>query len=181
MDNQQDIQQKTPQEKKIIELEEQLLTANKDIESLMNINLKLGYSTRLLTEFHMSKEEKLDFAETIDAAKDSAEVKKIYETYNKAFFNESLDDELDEFQWLPGFKEKIRHYFAVSLGYDIVSEIGDNLSLIASYFTLENKIRNTPDAAVRKPMTEKLLKDREATLIAMDNIINIINSFNDES
>jgi hypothetical protein len=134
-----------------------------------------------MSEFHLTQDEKLQIGDALDNAQNSDEVVEIYEKYRSQFLNKALDDESSDFQWSPGFKENLRHYFAVSLGYDIVSEIGDSLGVVADYFALENKIRNTPDAAIRKPMTEKLLEDREQTLAALDTIINIINSFNQDS
>jgi hypothetical protein len=173
--------QETPEQKKIRDLEADLLNANNERDSLMFINLKLGYSTRLMSEFHLSQDEKFDVGEALDAAQDSGEVKSVYENFKKTFFNKALDEDSSDFQWSPGFRDKLRHYFAVSLGYDIVSEVRDSLSVITEYFALENKIRTTPDAALRKPMTDKLLSDREQTLVALDKIINIINGFNEDS
>lgn len=173
--------QETPEQRRIRDLEVELLNARAEIDNLKFVNIALGYSTRLMSEFHLSQDDKDKLADAIDSAKDSAEIKEIYEKFNAAFFNKALNEESADFQWSPGFKENLRQYFAVSIGYDIVSEIGDNLSIIADYFALENKIRSTPDAALRQPMTDKLLKDREPTLISMDKIINIINSFNEVS
>jgi len=173
--------QETPEQRRIKELELELFNVKSERDGLTFINAALGYSTRLMSEFHMSHEEKILIGETIDNAKDSNEIKDIYDKFHAAFNNKALDEDSADFQWSPGFKENIRHYFAVSLGYDIISEIRDNLPRIVDYFALENKIRNTPDAALRKPMTDKLLKDRESMLESMDKIINIINSFNEAS
>jgi hypothetical protein len=173
--------QETPEQKRIKDLEVEVLTLEQDRDGLILINIKLGYSTRLLSEFHISQEEKILIGEAFDEANGSNKVKEVYEKFQNYFLNKALDENSSDFQWSPGFKENLRHYFAVSLGYDIVSEVRDNLPVITEYFALENKIRKTPDASIRKPMTEKLLKDREAMLIAMDKIINIINSFNEES
>ena len=173
--------QETPEQARIRQLELDLHNANTEIDNLTFINTALGYSTRLMSEFHLSLDDKIKLADAIDSAKDSVEIKEMYEKFSAAFYNKALNEESADFQWSPVFKENLRQYFAVSLGYDIVSEVGDNLSVIADYFTFENKIRSTPDAALRQPMTDKLLKDREPTLIAMDNIINIINSFNEVS
>lgn len=173
--------QETPEQRRIRDLEVELLNAKIEIDNLTFVNISLGYSTRLMSEFHLSQDDKSKLADAIDSAKDSSEIKEIYEKFNAAFFNKALNEESTDFQWSPGFKENLRQYFAVSIGYDIVSDIGDNLSVIADYFALENKIRSTPDASLRQPMTDKLMKDREPTLIAMDKIINIINSFNEVS
>ena len=173
--------QETQEQKRIKELELELFNSKAEIDRLIFINTSLGYSTTLMSEFHMSHDDKIILGESLDSANSIIEIKDMYDKFRATFHNKSLGDDSADFQWSPGFKENLRHYFAVSLGYDIVSEIGDNLSLIANYFTLENKIRNTPDASLRQPMTDKLLGDREAMLIAMDNIINIINSFNPPS
>ena len=171
--------QETPEQKRIRDLEAELAGYKTDLQTLTLINIKLGYSTRLMSEFHLSQDEKIEIGDAIDMAQNSDEVIEIYNGYKKKFFNKALDEESSDFQWSPEFKDKLRHYFAVSLGYDIVSEIGDNLAVVADYFALENKIRNTPEANLRKPMTDKLLGDREQTLAALDKIIDIINSFNE--
>ena len=173
--------QETPEQRKIKELESELYDVKQERDALTFINIALGYSTRIMSEFHMSQEEKALIGETIDEAKDSNQIKEIYDKFHAAFNNKALDDDSSDFQWSPGFKENIRHYFAVSLGYDIISEVRDNLAPIVDYFALENKIRKTPDAALRQPMTDKLLSDREKMLESMDKIINIINSFNEVS
>ena len=179
MDNQEI--QETPDQRKIKDLELELFNIKKERDGLTFVNQALGYSTRLLSEFHMSLDDKSKLADALDSAKDSGEIKDMYEKFNAAFFNKALNEESADFQWSPGFKENLRQYFAVSLGYDIISEIRDNLPLITAYFALENKLFNTPEGALRKPMTEKLLSDREGMLISMDKIINIINSFNEDS
>lgn len=173
--------QETPEQKRIKDLEFELLNSNEENNRLIFINTSLGYSTSLMSEFHMSQDDKVNLGISFDSAKNTDEIKDIYEKFRTAFINKNLDEDSADFQWSPKFKDNLRHYFAVSIGYDIVSEIEVNLHLIASYFTLENKIRSTPDAAIRQPMTDKLLGDREAMLIAMDNIINIINSFSEQS
>jgi len=173
--------QETPNQKIIKNLEVELLNANSERDSLMFINIKLGYSTRLMSEFHISQDEKIDIGEALDNAKDSVEVKEVYDNYYKMFHNKALGEESGDFQWSPGFGEKLRHYLAVYAGFDVVSEVRDNLFVITEYVALENKIRTTPDASLRQPMTDKLLRDREQTLISLDKIINTINSFNEVS
>jgi hypothetical protein len=168
-------------EQKILSLESEIYNANENIKALTLVNFKLGYSIRLMSEFHISQSEKIKIANSFDDAKNVDEIKAVYEKYKNDFINNSLDEDSSDFQWSKEFQNNLRHYFSVSIGYDIISEIANNLSVIAKYFALENKIRRTPDSALRNPMTEKLLKDREETLIAMDNIINMINSFNKES
>lgn len=170
--------QETPEQARIRQLELELHNANTDISNLIFINTTLGYSTRIMSEFHLSLDDKKKLADAFDSAKNSDEIKEIYDKFNTAFLNKSLNEESSDCQLSPSFKDNLRQYFAVSLGYDIVSEIADNLYIIADCVALKNKIRSTPDLALRQPMTDKLLKDREPTLIEIDNIINIINSFN---
>jgi len=170
-------EQDTKEQVKIKNLELELEQSKADIKNLELINLKLGYSTMFLAEFHASKSEKLEVCNDIENANNEKEIREYYEKHKKICFNDALDEDSEDFQWSPGFKENIRHYFAVSLGYDIVSEVRDELVIISKYFSLENKIRATPDAALRKPMTDKLLEDREETLVSLDKIINMINAF----
>lgn len=169
----------TPEELKIRQLEVDLLNAKTEIDSLHLINNKLGYSTKLLSEFHMSQDDKDSIANAIDEATSVGDVKKVHDYYHKTLFNKVLEDSPD-FQMSQAFKDNIRHYFAVALGYDLVSTLQDDFNIIADYYKFENKILSTPDANLRKPMQDSLLKDkRPYALDAINRIIDVLNSFNE--
>lgn len=167
----------TPEQQKIKELESKILNLELNNDSLMLANSKLGYSTKIMSEFHLTQDDKLNIAKSIDTATNSDDVKKVYQEYYKLLNNKSLGDSSD-FQMSPDFKDNVKSYFSVAIGYDPISKIGESLSVISKYFSLENKIRNTPNGEVRQPMVDKLMKDRPITIESVDNMANVINSFN---
>jgi len=165
------------QEQRIKDLEAELLQERAEKEELKLINAKLGYSVKLLTEFHMSLNDKMLVAEAVDQAESFEEVKEVYEYYHKGMYNKDLDEDQIEFQWSPGFKDNLRLYHAVSLGYDPISKISENVEVVAEYFSFENKVRNTPDGQQRNALVDKLLKMRPGAEECMNNIIDTVNEF----
>lgn len=166
------------QEQRIKDLEAELLKERAEKDELMLINAKLGYSVKLMTDFHLSLNDKIIIAEAMDNAENVNEIQGIQEFYDKKFRNKALEDEQADFQWSNDFKENLRLYYAVSLGYDPVSKISENVEVVAEYFSFENKVRNTPDGQQRNALVDKLLKMRPGAEDAMNNIINTVNSFN---
>lgn len=175
-----DNQELTVEEKKIKDLEARNFILEKDMETLALANSKLGYSTRLMSEFHLTQDDKANIANSLDIATNIKEVEAVYNEYHKMLHNKALGEESADFQMSQDFKDNIRLYYAVSLGYDPISKIAENISKITSYFNLENKIRSTPKAEIREPMVDTLMKSRPDTVEAVDNIVNIVNSFNKE-
>jgi len=167
----------TPEQQMIKDLEVKVFNLELSNQSLTLANAKLGYSTRIMSEFHLTQDDKSNIANSIDSASNVNDVKLVYEEYKKLLINKALDEDSD-FQMSPDFKDNVKSYFAVALGYDPISKISENLSVVAKYFTLENKIRNTPKAELREPMVNKLMSDRPLTIEAIDNMADVVNTFN---
>ena len=170
----------TPQEQQIKDLEVKVLNLELAEAALLIANAKLGYSTKLMSEFHLTQDDKLRIADSLDSATKANDVKKVYDEYHKILFNKALSEDTSDFQMSEDFKDNAKAYFAVALGYDPIAKIADNLSVISKYFSLENKIRSQPKAELREPMVDRLMKDRPLTVEAIDNIVNVVNSFNKE-
>lgn len=170
----------TPEQQKIKELEVEVFNLKLEKELMLLANAKLGYSTRLMSEFHLSQDDKLRIANSIDLADKTSDVKKVYEEFYKMLFNKHIPEESADFQMSEDFKANTRGYFAIATGFDVISEIAKNLSLVIEYFSLENKIRSTPKPELREPMVDKLLEMRKGTTEAVDNIVDIIKSFDSE-
>jgi len=172
MENNENLQQR------IKELEEILFFKESEIDELVLANSKLGYSTRLMSEFHLTQDDKEKIADLIDSSKNTSEVKEVYDKIYKKFFNKTLVEDLSEFQMSKSFKDNLIEYLSVSVGYDPILTIGENIQIISDYFSLENKIRSTPDAGPRQILTDKLLSDRPNSIESINKIIDIVNSFN---
>lgn len=170
--------QETPEQIRIKELEAQNFILQNEIQKLQLINNKLGYSTKIMSEFHLTQDDKSNIANSIDIANSTSEVKSVYDEYHKILHNKALVGELEEFQMSPDFKENIINYLIVSIGYDPFEKISSDVIILKEYFDFENKIRSTPDAGQRLSMTDKLLEKRTGTTEALNRIIDAINTFN---
>jgi len=170
----------TSEQQIIKDLEAKVFNLELDKTNLLLANAKLGYSTRLLSEFHLSQDDKTRVANSVDLAENANDVKKIYDEFFKMLNNSKLGDESADFQMSEDFKSNVRAYAAVAIGYDPVTEIAKNIATLTDYFNLENKIGNTPNAGVRQPMVDKLMEKRPLTTEALDNIVDIITKFNTE-
>lgn len=173
--------QETQEQLRIKELEAQNYALSQQIDALGIINLKLGYSTRLMSEFHLTQDDKASIANSLDIANTPSEVEGVYNEYYKLLHNKNLKEGMEEFQMSPDFKSNLVSYLAVAFGENPITSIEDKIIILKNYFEFENKIRSTPDANQRQAMTDKLLETRAGTLEALNGIIDIINSFNKES
>jgi hypothetical protein len=166
--------------------EEQIMLQNiiesqkEEINLLKLVNAKLGYSTRIMSDFHLTTEDKINIANSIDLARTAEEVKTVYDEYYKLLNNKALGDDSD-FQMSQDFKDNTRYYFSVALGYDPISKLSEKIKIVSQYFTFENDIRNTPNASHRQAKTDALLKTRAGTLEALNDIIDTLNSFNSQA
>jgi len=165
------------QEQKIKDLEVELAQERAKVDELSLANSKLGYTVRLMSEFHLSLKDKMLIGEAMDNAETSNEVQGIYDYYFKGMHNKALKEDQDEFQWSADFKENLRVYYAVSLGYDPISKIAEDVEVVADYFTFENKVRNTPNGQERNALVDALLKKRPSAEESMNSIIDTINQF----
>lgn len=169
--------QETPEQKRIKELEAQVFMLDSENAALELINAKLGYSTKIMSEFHLTQDDRENIANSIDMATSFIEVKSVYDEYHKLLYNKSLKEGMEEFQMSPSFKDSLINYLAVSIGYDPFEKLADDVVILKEYFDFENKIRSTPDAAQRLAMTDKLLANRVGTTEALNRIIDTINTF----
>jgi len=170
----------TPEQQMIKDLEAKVFNLELENSGLKLANAKLGYSTKIMSEFHLTQDDKLNIANSIDTATNINDVEQVYDEYHKLLNNKALDEGSD-FQMSPDFKENVRAYLAVALGYDPIAKMGENLSVVSEYFSLENKIRTQPKADIREPMVNKLMKDRPLAIESIDNMADIVNSFNTET
>ena len=169
----------TIEQLRIRELEGLLSRKEEDNEALILANSKLGYSVKIMSEFHLTQDDKDSVANSIDLAESIKDIKIIYDEYRKMLFSKALG-EGSEFQMSQDFKDNSRQYFNVSIGYDPITKISENIKIIRDYFSYENDIRNTPNAAQRQAKTDVLLRSRPTALDALDSIISTVNNFSEE-
>ena len=170
--------QETTEQKRIRDLEAEVLALKNENDSLLFVNSKLGHSLNLMSEFHLTQDDKENIGNSMDSTMTIKDVVTVYDEYYKLLHNKALGEELAEFQMSEDFKDNIREYLSVAIGYDPISKVGENITIVLSYFNLENKIRNTPKAELREPMVDTLMKNRPTTVESVNNIIDLVNSFN---
>jgi hypothetical protein len=171
MDNQEELEQK------IKELEGRILQLDLDKTALELINIKLGYSTKIMSEFHLTQDDKQNIANSIDLTTNAAEVKLVYDQYHKMLYNKSLGEGMEEFQMSEDFKGNIFSYLTVSLGENPIDKMRGDIIILKEYFDYENKIRSTPNPDHRLAMTDKLLEKRVGTTEALNRVIDSVNFF----
>jgi hypothetical protein len=169
--------QETPEQQRIKELEARVYMLEGEKTDLQLINIKLGYSVRLMNEFHLTQDDKANIANSIDMANSAEQVQEVYNQYHKLLHNKALSEGLEEFQMSQDFKDNLLNYLSVAMGKNPIVEIEDNVIKLKAYFDLENKIRSTPNAGERQALTEKLLNSRTGTIEALNAIIDSINNF----
>jgi len=172
--------QETTEQKRLRDLEAEVLTLKNENDTLLFINSKLGHSLNLMSEFHLTQDDKENIGNSMDSTMTTKDVITVYEEYYKILHNKALGEELAEFQMSEDFKENIRQYLSVATGYDPISKVGENISIVLAYFNLESKIRSTPKVELRKPMIDTLVKNLPTTVESVNNIIDLVNSFNKE-
>lgn len=173
--------QETPEQIKIKELEARVFMLEDENQQLQLINNKLGYSTKIMSEFHLTQGDKQNIANSIDLATSLSEIKSVYGEYHKILYNKALKDDLEEFQMSSEFKENLMNYLVVSIGYDPFEKIAEDIIVLKEYFEFENKIRSTPDAGQRLAMTDKLLEKRAGTTESLNRVIDVVNLFIQDS
>lgn len=170
------------EESRIKKLEAENHILREENEKLKLVNIKLGYSTKIMSEYHLTLDDKMNIANSMDMAEKDTDVVEIYNEYKKLLHNKALDKEgFEQFQMSQDFKDNLLIFLAVSLGDDPIASLSENIQIVKDYFDFENKIRSTPDAGQRNAMTEKLMKARPGTIEAMNNLINTINELNRDS
>lgn len=179
MENQEqlNLEEQFRQEKQL-SLEEQLILEKKKTKELTLINMRLGYAVNMFTSLHLTHGEKEKIGAILDESESLDSVQDAFMLMKKGFIKKIPEDLDLDFVFSDNFKENLRHYFAVSLGFDPLNEISDNLKIIVEYFDLENKIRNTTNGVVRVKMVDKLMVDRENAVLSLSNIVDVNNKFN---
>ncbi len=167
----------TQEQIRIRELEAQVYLLNQQKSELELINTKLGFSTRIMSEFHLTQDDKENIANSIDIANTAKEVEDVYNQYYKLLNNPSLKEGMEEFQMSQDFKDNLISYLSVALGKNPLDDIEENVIKLKSYFDLENKIRSTPDGGQRKALTDTLLNSRTGAVEALNAIIDAVNNF----
>ena len=137
-------------------------------------NVKLAYSTRLFAETHLTREEKLAIAQEFDRAASAKQVERIYEKYIEQICPPGVEIEKD-FLWSQGFVRDLEKYYFKHRGYNPFEVIDGAISIIRTQFKIEDDIRVSDDPEKIKSLRESWQINRESSLLAIDEILSVIN------
>lgn len=152
--------------------------ALKDLGTILNDgkeqNVKLTYAIRLFAETHLTRDEKLAIAQEFDKAISAEQVKRIYDKYMEQICPPGVDIEKD-FLWSPGFSRNLEKYYFQYKGYNPFEIIDNASKIIRLQFKIEDDLRLTDDPEKIKMLKEHWQINRESSLLAVDEIINVTN------
>ncbi len=137
-------------------------------------NVKLAYSTRLFAETHLTREEKLAIAYEFDRAVSAEQVERIYNKYMEQICPPGVEIEAD-FLWSPGFVRDLEKYYFKHKGYNPFEMIAGAINVVRMQFKIEDDIRLTDDPEKIKNLREAWQINREASLVAIDEILSVTN------
>jgi len=175
--------QKTPEE---LKAENELLSKSlaemaEKIKSLGTIlvdgkeqNVKLTYAVRLFAETHLTRDEKLAIAQEFDRAPSAEQVEKIYNKYMDQICPPGVDIEKD-FLWSPGFIRDVEKYYFKYKGYNPFEVIDGAINVIRTQYKIEDDLRTTEDPEKIKMLREAWQINKEASIIAIDEILSVTN------
>ena len=162
-------------------LKNQILGLNnklKDFGTLLvtakEYNVKLTYSTRLFAELHLTRDEKIAIAQEFDRASSAEQVEKIYNKYSEQVSPPGVDIEPD-FMWSPGFIRDMEKYFFEYKGYNPFEAIDGAIKIIRNQFKIEDELRLADNQDKIKTLKEAWEVNRDASLAAVDEILNVVN------
>lgn len=163
------------------ELKKQLLDFNERIkffgDSLNDAkerNVKLAFSVRLFAETHLTRDEKISIAQEFDRANSAEQVERIYNKYKEQIAPNGVEVEHD-FMWSPGFIRDLEKYYFTYKGFNPFEAISESIKTIRSQFRIEDEIRLADNPENIKRLKEAWQVNRENSLAAVDEILDITN------
>jgi len=105
------------------------------------MNVKLSYSFKLLSLFHLTVEEKIKISEEFDKTRNEIEVIDLYDRKVKELSGQFPDPNID-YRWSPGFAREMMKYIKHHKEYDPFKEIEGFFKLIKSHFTMTDNMDN---------------------------------------
>lgn len=159
---------------KISEINESVKSLGALLISTKEYNVKLGYSTRLFAETYLTLNEKKAIALEFDRANSAEQVEKIYQKYYNQIAPEGADIN-PEFLWSREFTRELEKYYFYQKGFNPFESIKAAVNVIRYQFKIEDSIRGTDNPEELKKLKEAWNVNRDLTLGAIDEILNITN------
>lgn len=108
------------------------------IQALLLSNKQMAATLDIYTEYHLTKEEKVEAAAVIQEAKDDAQiadaVNKLKKIYDSAYqFSE------EDSKWSPGFIRELLKYYENQAGFNPIERLKAPFSVIKAYFEYKAK------------------------------------------
>lgn len=162
-------------------LSHQLKEINEKVKSLGELlmdskekNVKLMYATRLFAEMHLTQDEKIAIAHEIDKALNAEQVERIYQKHI-GHVDITDEDYQSDFIWSHGFIRDLEKYYFHHKGYNPFENISGSIKVIRKQFIIEDELKATSDPDKISMLRDAWKTNREASIIAVDEILAITN------
>ena len=156
------------------EFNERLKSINETLKTAKEYNVKLAFSTRLFAEAHLTKDEKMAIAQEFDRANSAEQVERIYQKYKDQVSPPGVEIESD-FVWSPGFIRDIEKYYFTYKGYNPFEVVDMGIKVIRNQFKIEDDLRLADNPEKITSLREAWHTNKEASLIAVDEILLVTN------
>lgn len=117
------------------EIIDKLIESENYIKQVNLVNIKLAHGFKLLCEFHLTTEEKVQVAEDFDMARDESEVIALYDRKAGELKGEFPDENL-EYRWSPKFARDMMSYIKHFKEYDPFVEIRGFFEILRNQFNM---------------------------------------------
>jgi len=160
--------------KSLSEMSEKIKSLGSIMVSAKEQNVKLTYAVRFFAETHLTRDEKIAIAQEFDRAVNAEQVERVYTKYMDQICPPGVDIE-KEFLWSPGFTRDMEKYYFKHKGYNPFQVIDGAIQIIRTQYRIEDDLRLTQDPERIKILKEAWQTNKEASLMAVDEILSVTN------
>ena len=103
------------------------------IQELLLSNKQMAATLDIYTEYHLTKEEKIEAAAVIQTAKDDEEIEKAKERLKKVYDSAYQFSEEDS-KWSSGFIRELLKYYEDQSGFNPIERLKTPFAIVKAYF-----------------------------------------------
>lgn len=123
------------------------------IQELLITNKKLVATIDLYNEYHLTKDEKIQAAATIESANNEEEIDKAVDKLKK-IFDSTYQFSIEDSKWSPGFIQELLKNFENQEGFNPIERLRTPFSIVKAYF--EYKAREEDLDEIDKDQLESI-------------------------
>lgn len=103
------------------------------IQELLLSNKQMAATLDVYTEYHLTKEEKIEAAAVIQQAKDDEEIEKATEKLKKVY-DSAYQFSQEDSKWSPGFIRELLKYYEDQSGFNPIERLRAPFAVVKAYF-----------------------------------------------